>query len=200
MPPQNDIPQLSMAWPDSRFSGPVPDTILPEGYQLRNFQAGDEAQLCDLMTLPGWPVWQVSMFTPWHRRMLSNGWFVAEEKVSGFIAASCMAIWSDVYPGGGELAWLVTDPNHSGQGLAKALAAAVTAHFIHSNVRHIHLFTEHYRFAALKIYLQLGYVPLITSSEMFLSWWEVCRQLGQDYAPDRWKAATPTYFDQTKFK
>lgn len=197
MPPQDDFPQLSMAWPDSRISGPVPDINLPDGYQLRNFQAGDEEQLCDLMTLPGWPVWQVSMLTPWQRRMLPDGWFVAEEKVSGFIAASCMAIWSDVYIGGGELAWLVTDPNHSGQGLAKASAAAVTAHFIHTKVNHIHLFTEHYRLVALKIYLQLGYIPLITSSEILVPWWDVCRQLGQEYAPDRWKAATLSYLDQT---
>ena len=192
---QDDFPQLSMGWPDKRISGPVPGFNLASGYQLRTFQHGDEERLCELMTLPGWPVWQPGMLQPWHKRMLSDGWYVAEEKAGELIIASCMAIWSDVYFGGGELAWLVTDPNHSGQGLATALAAAVTAHFIRTKVNHMHLFTEHHRLAALKIYLQLGYLPLITSAEMLVPWWEICRRLSWEYSPDLWQAATASYLD-----
>jgi len=196
MTPQDDYPQLTMGWPDKRISGPAPDINLPDVYQLRTFQSGDEDRLCELMTIPGWPVWQTAMLRVWQRRMLPDGWHVAIDEESGVIAASCMAIWSDVYAGGGELGWLITDPNHSGQGLATALAAAVTAHFIRTKVNHMHLFTEHYRLAAVKIYLQLGYVPLITSSEMLAPWWDVCRQLGWEYAPGRWRTASPSYFDQ----
>ena len=195
MTPQDDFPQLSMGWPDKRISGPIPDINLAARYKLRTFQPGDEERLCNLMTVPGWPVWQTKMLVPWQKRMLPDGWYVAEEIASGLITASCMAIWSDVYFGGGELAWLVTDPNHSGQGLATSLVAAVTAHFIRTKVNHMHLFTEHYRLAALKIYLQLGYVPLIPSAEMLAPWWEVCRKLSWEYSPDNWQAATHSYLD-----
>ena len=58
--------------------------------------------------------------------------------------------------------------------------------FIETGYRHIHLYTEHWRLAALKIYLKLGYVPYLYTAEMAERWRAICAQLGWPYTPEVW--------------
>ena len=114
---------------------------------------------------------------------------MAIHEESSEIVTTVMALRSDVYPAGGELGWLAGDPAHAGKGLGLAVSAAVTAQFIDAEYRNIHLYTEHWRLAALKTYLKLGYAPLLYTPEMPERWRVICAQLQWPFTPDVWRSS-----------
>jgi mycothiol synthase len=78
---------------------------------------------------------------------------------------------------GGEVGWVACAVEYRGRGLGMAVSAAVTERLIAARYRHIHLYTEDWRLAALKIYLKLGYVPLRYAPDMEARWRSVYAQL-----------------------
>jgi mycothiol synthase len=139
------------------------------------------------MELAGWPGWDHEKLKPWLYRILPEGWFMAIHDETHHISATCMATHDPTWirPFCGELAWLAADPDHAGKGLGMAVAATVTRRFIEAGYRTIHFYTEHYRLAAIKIYLKLGYVPYLDPPEAFDIWEEICTKLGRDFPEDR---------------
>jgi mycothiol synthase len=73
--------------------------------------------------------------------------------------------------------WVAAHPKHQGQGLGKVVVAAVVNRLLDIGYPQIHLFTEHWRLAALKTYLKLGFQPLIEKSETQGIWDQVFQQL-----------------------
>ena len=186
---QHHDSQLQMVWPDHLLHKP-PAVRLSPGYIMRTYQPGDEEHFFKLMELAGWTDWDEKRLEPWYRRLLSEGWVMAFLKDSGRMVASCMALRSEAYSSGGELGWLAGDPTHSGNGLGLAVSAAVTARFIEEGYRIIHLYSEDYRLAALKIYLKLGYVPFLYTKEMSDRWSVICNRVRWPFTPDKWKSTT----------
>jgi mycothiol synthase len=113
---------------------------------------------------------------------------MAVHQASGQIVTTAMATHDPTWmvPFCGEVGWVAGDPAHAGRGLGMAVCAAVTARCIEIGYRHIHLYTEHWRLPALKIYLMLGYVPYLYIPEMPERWRDVCAQLGWPYTPEVW--------------
>jgi mycothiol synthase len=181
--------QLRLVWPEQRLAAP-PAIAVPDGYALRTAEPGDEARFFEVMDLAGWPGWDAARLGPWAARLLPAGWLVAVHRASNTLVASAMALRDCAEFGveGGELGWLAADPAHTGKHLGTALSAAVTARFVAHGYRHIHLYTEDWRLAALKTYLALGYVPYLYAPEMPARWRAVCAQLAWPYTPEAWKA------------
>jgi mycothiol synthase len=175
---EQTYPQLQMIWPAKRVQA-KPRITVPVGYTLRTYRSGDETQFFALMALAGWPGWDEQKLKPWLFRILPDGWFMAIEQDSGKIVASAMATHDHTwkYPFCGEVGWVAADPAHTGKGLGLAVTAAVTTRFIEIGYRDIHLFTEHWRLAAIKIYLKLGYEPIIDAPEVENLWQKIFRQL-----------------------
>ena len=184
----NDL-QLQMAWPEYLLHAP-PAVCLTPGYLMRTYHSGDEDHFFKLMKLAGWSDWDEQRLEPWFRRLLPEGWIMVIHQVSGQMVASCMALRSEAYSSGGELGWLAGDPSHSGKELGLAVSAAVTARFIEEGYRIIHLYSEDYRLAALKIYLRLGYVPFLYMKETTDRWSVICDRLRWPFTPDKWKSTT----------
>ena len=174
-----------MVWPEHLHNAP-PAVQRPTGYSLRTHRPGDQPRFFQLMELAGWPAWNEDVLQPWLPRILPRGWFMAIHEDSSEIVASAMALHSDVYPSGGELGWLAGDPAHAGKGLGLAVSAAVVGRFIEEGFHVIHLYTENYRLAALKVYLVLGFVPFLYTPEMLELWRVICHQLGWPFAPETW--------------
>ena len=172
------------------WSGNQPEAALtvppPTGYSLRTHQPGDEGRFFEIMSLAGWPGWDEEKLAPWLPRILPEGWLMAIHDGDDEIAATCMAMTSDAYPGGGELGWLACDPAHQGVGLGEVVSAEVTTRFLEEGYTIIHLYTEHYRPAAIKTYLKLGYIPFLSSPEMAEIWRIVCKQLNWPFSPKAW--------------
>jgi len=160
---------------------------LPLEYSLRTYQPGDEPRFLEIMALAGWQGWDDEKLAPWLPRILPEGWFMVIHEGSSEIAATCMALTSDEYPNGGELGWLACDPAHQGKGLGRVVSAAVTKRFLEEGYTTIHLYTEHYRPAAIKTYLKLGYKPFLSSPEMTELWQTICIQLDRPFTLKAWK-------------
>jgi mycothiol synthase len=183
----NSNQQVQMIWPESRLSLP-PTVNVPAGYKIRTFQQSDQDHYYKLMKVAGWSGWDDQKLHPWLYRILPNGWYMIIHNDSNQIVASCMATHDPTWttPFCGELAWLAGDPTHSGKGLGTAAAAAVTSKFIQCGYKVIHLFSEPFRLAALKIYLSLGYIPLLEPLESISIWKQVCIHLDWLFTPDEW--------------
>lgn len=191
---QASYPQLQMVWPEQRFAAP-PVVHVPPGYTLRTYRRGDEAGFCKVMELAGWPGWDETTLRPWSARIPPDAWFMILHDASQTLVATAMGLHdhSDDHPFGGELGWVAVDPAHHGRGLGTAVCAAVTARLIAAGYRNIHLYTEHWRLAALKLYLKLGYVPFLYTPEMPERWRVSCEQLGWPFTPDLWRSSAPVF-------
>jgi mycothiol synthase len=181
--------QLQMIWPERLLAAP-PVVRLPPGYTLRTYRRGDEARFYEIMELAGWPGWNETKLRPWLARIPPESWFVIIYEQTGEIVATAMGLrdHSELQPFGGELGWVAADPAHAGRGLGMAVCAAVTARLIDAGYRNIHLYTEHWRLAALKTYLKLGYVPFLYLPEMAERWRAICAQLHWPFTPEVWAA------------
>ena len=187
-PRQDDEFQLQMVWPEQLLTAP-PRVQLPDGYTIRTYQPGDEFRFYEVMALAGWTGWNDEKLHPWLSRILPDGWFMIIDEVSEEIVATAMCLhnYKETNPFQGELGWLACDPAHTGRGLGLVVSAAVTARFITAGYRHICLYTEDFRLAALKSYLKLGYVPFLYIPKMLDHWQAICEQLQWPYAPKVWK-------------
>lgn len=182
--------QLRMVYSEHLLAVPIA-VSLPTGYSLRTYCPGDEPRFYEVMAIAGWQGWNADKLQPWLPRILSNGWFMIVENASGKLVASTMALQdkSEFGDVGGELGWVASDLAHAGKGLGMAVVAAATARLIQEGYHHIHLYTEHWRLAALKTYLKLGYVPLLYTPEMSERWRMVCEQLHWRFTPEQWQAS-----------
>ena len=186
----NDAPQLRMIWPERLLDSP-PDVTVPPGYTIRTSHPGDERGFFKLMASVGWPGWDAGKLRPWLPRILPDGWFVITRVGSDEIIASAMALkdMGEFGEQGGELGWVACAPEHRGRGLGKAVCAAATVRMLAEGYRHIHLYTEHWRLAAIGMYLKLGYVPLPEPPETVELWRRVYTRLGLSFKPDSAGAA-----------
>ncbi len=180
--------QLQMIWPERLLNAP-PVARVPPGYSLRTYRKGDESRFYKVMELAGWPGWNDEKLKPWTARIPPESWLMAIHDESGKIVATAMGLHdhSEQHPNGSELGWLAGDPAYASKGLGMAVCAAVTARLIGAGYRNIHLYTEHWRLAALKIYLKLGYAPFLYTPEMQERWRAICAQLRWPFTPEVWR-------------
>jgi mycothiol synthase len=170
---------------------------------MRTFQAGDEDAYLSLMAEAGFDTFDHDALTDWLTRVLPDGFFVvvphkAEAAVADAprIVATAMASHNPdaMHPFGGELGWVAASVAHRGQGLGRAVCAAATARLIHAGYRRIYLRTDDWRLPALKIYLTLGYMPLLYGPEperMRTRWKTICDALNWPFTPEAWPKHHP---------
>jgi mycothiol synthase len=185
--------QVQMIWPVESYKNP-PTVNIPADYKIRTFQVGDESDFFALMALAGWLGWDERTLQPWLYRILPDGWYMIIHESSNRIVATCMATHDPTWivPYCGELAWLAGDPAHSGKGLGSAAVAAVTTKFLQNGYKVIHLYTEPFRLAALKIYLKLGYKPFLDTTESTILWEQICTNIHWAFTPNDWIKRYPS--------
>ena len=179
--------QVQMVWPQGK-TGLTSQFNLPEGYTLRTYQPGDEVGFYALMASVDWTGWDEDKLRPWLYRTLPEGWFFATHEKSGELVGSCMATHDPTWesPFCGEVGWTVVHPDQQGKGLGKTLVSAVLGRFLRAGYSCIHLYTEVWRLAALKVYLDLGFVPYLQPPETTGQWEKICSQLDCLFEPERW--------------
>ena len=176
------VQQLQMVWP--RSGARPPDVTLPAGYSLRGFQAGDEAGYLRVMHLAGFAYWNMEYMQSALRACLPEGLFFVVHDGSRRVVATAMAGHgpSDLHPYGGELGWVAGDPEHKGRGLGRAVCSAALRRLLQAGYSEIYLKTDDFRVPALKVYLDMGFRPLLFAPDMKPRWEAIMARLGR--APD----------------
>ena len=176
---------LEMIWPTGLRS---PEVSVAPGYRLRQFEPRDADRYRALLAF-------AQMDEPrmqyWEKHILPNGFFVIEHEGSRALVACCFASHHPAprHPRAGNLGWLASDPAHKGKGLGRAAASAVTACLVERGYHRIYLETHDFRLPALKVYLQMGWLPLLYQTDMADRWKAVCSRIDLPFTPDRWPSA-----------
>ena len=172
--------QLEMVRPTTARVAAPP---VPNGYLLRQFRAGDEANYDDLFHLA---FADEGRFPEMLEGVLSDGFFVVEHLASGELVASCQA-WrggtSRRHADAGQVGCLVTDPSHAGKGLGTIVAALATNRLAAEGYRRPYLGTEDFRIAAISIYLKLGWQPYVYCDEIESRWRSIFARLERKFDP-----------------
>ena len=176
-----------MLWPE-RLLGSLPEVRVPAGYALRTYRDGDDEAYLALYQAAGWERGATALELPLLQG-LPDGFFFAVHEARREVAGTAIAVHNPrgghyVFPFGGELGNLVVRPDQRGSGLGRALAAAVTARLIRAGYRSIRLGTQDDRLPALRVFLALGYVPFLFTSEMEGRWQAVYDRLGRRWTPE----------------
>jgi mycothiol synthase len=184
--------QLHMAWPERLLDSP-PEPVLPPGYELRTYRREDMPQYLELMASATFDFFDAEMVGRVLLRVLPDGFFVVEHRPTGQLVATAQALHvaSELYPYAGQLGWLAARPEHKGKGLGMAVVAAATKRMLSAGYRCIYLETDDWRLAALKTYLNLGYVPHLYEPAAEARWRAVCYRLGVPFAPEDWPKDVP---------
>jgi len=154
---------------------------VPEGYLLRQFRAGDEAEYDNLFHLA---FADEGRFPEALERALAGGFFVVEHLASGELVSSCQAWRGSImprHPDAGMMGWLVTDPSHAGRGLGTIVASSATNRLATEGYQRPCLGTEDFRIAAVSIYLKLGWRPYIHREDMVPRWRSIFAHLGGEF-------------------
>jgi mycothiol synthase len=171
--------QLQMVLPAHVLADP-PTPELPEGYALRVYRETDADALIALERKAGFQKWDRELLDEMLACALPRGIFVVEH--AGELVATAMATHNPTerHPFGGEVGWVAGDPAHSGRGLGRAVCAAVIRRYAEAGYERVYLATDDARLPALRIYLQLGFEPLMYAPGMEERWRAVRRKL-QEY-------------------
>lgn len=164
-----------MTWPTDG-SRPPPDAIVPDGYRLST--RVDQGEFFRIQSAIGWEMrpgqWDDLMAT-----LVPNAMILARHLATDApVAVAC-----GTRPGGhaAELGWVAVVPEHRGRGLGRTVCSAVTRQLLLQGYDHVRLSTQDHRLAALRIYVALGYEPVI-DRDSEARWREAYRALGVDPA------------------
>lgn len=159
----------------------VPRGGLPKGYQLRRYRRGDAAAWVDII---GRTICQYSE-ERFLKELRDGPYFDARylffivENSTGRPVGTCCAGWLDRKDRmHGYVHFLGVLPEHQSKGLGRALLLTVLRSFARRGVKDAILHTDDFRLAALKLYLELGFVPRYLDEDHRRRWQEVFRQLG----------------------
>lgn len=188
--------QIQMVWsPGGAYrlrSGESPATgrelvrqvaaAVPEGYRLRTYCDADRDAYAALMREGGFEGWTQDHLKGTLARVLPGGLFFLEHLATGELAATASAQHrpTDLFPFGGELGWVAARPEHRGKRLGKIASAAAVVRLLDAGYDTVYLSTDEWRLAAVKIYLDLGFRPVLYLTEMEERWNIVCRLLEID--------------------
>lgn len=172
--PKNKYPQLQMIWPQAKLAQ-APTWTMPQGYTLKTYGPQDEEEYLALMRLAGFTYWTEEVLKETLASALPGGLvFVVHDKTKKIVATTVACHRGYLR---GELGWVAADPDHQGKGLGYVVCSAVIKCFLEAGYREIYLQTDDFRLPAIKIYLNLGFEPVLSDADMRQRWGKVLGEL-----------------------
>lgn len=142
--------------------GELPRIPLPEGYSLRTYRPGDEHSLARIYEYS-----DLGSATPesLRKNILSHPCFRPERILvlehEGQVVGTSAAWVEPSDPGAGYLHMVGVLPEHQGKRLGKLLTLEAMRLSQQEGFSTLRLVTDDWRLAAIRVYLGLGYVPLL---------------------------------------
>jgi len=164
-----------MVWPERRL-GAIPPVNVPPGYGvrlLRPHDAADRAEFLALMRITQLSTWSHERLALVCSTMLPGGWLGIVHTETGALVATATAQDTPdplLHPAGGEVGWVATHPAHRRRGLGRAVVTLALARLAAAGYRRIYLKTDDHRLPAIRVYLTLGFEPLLYSDDMPTRW------------------------------
>lgn len=144
---------------------PLPEVEIPDGYELRSYRPGDEAQWADLIneaydTTPNRTDYTAEKVL---EKWVNTPYFMADGAylvTHGNRIVGCFMAWreSSEGPQRGRLHWLAVHPDHRRKGIAKFLTVTVIRHLQAKGLSSIFLDTGYNLKVAMRMYRDLGFV------------------------------------------
>jgi mycothiol synthase len=158
----------------------VPEIPLPEGYALRTYREGDEigiARIYAASMMGNGTEEEVCENLLRHPCFKPERIFVVEH---GNELVGAAAAWIETgNPGVGCLHMVGTFPEHRGKRLGSILTIAAITYSRNEGFTRQQLATDDWREPALRMYLNLGYYPLITDETHPTRWEAIAKRLGR---------------------
>jgi len=109
-------------------------------------------------------------------RIPDDAFFLVTDKDKHLAATAACQIGEHL-PGTATLHMVKCDPNHIGKGLGRVVTVAAMQYAFETGIEIMYLTTDDFRIPAIKLYLQLGWIPEINSDEMLNRWCKIARDL-----------------------
>lgn len=173
---------LYMLWPASQAA---PTSALAAGYHLRYFVEQDAEAYCALVNLDRWEDtgWRCREYSLRDMviRAVPRGFFVIEATNGALVATAVARHRPDAdtydFPDGGEVCLVYVHPDQRRHGLGKFVTAAAVQRLQAIGYRNIYLNVADGRLAALRMYLTLGFTPLLYNEGVLARWQQICVNL-----------------------
>ncbi|HUX02575.1 MAG: GNAT family N-acetyltransferase [Phycisphaerae bacterium] len=162
----------------------LPDPCVPEGYVLRPFRPGDEAD---------WQALYDAAFADIRQHvrnkvadlMASDLWVPDRVRFACKLdrPVACALAWEPDWdaPGAGMLHWVAVHPSHRRRGLGRAVVLDALQRMRRTGRSAAVLTTEVYRTAALRLYVDLGFQPdFAAAADTALRWAAAMGDLRRD--------------------
>ena len=160
----------------------LPEIQLPEGYHIRSYRPGDEAAWADIINRAG----DLGEHTAESARESLTGkphfhpeglLFVTTD-TGDPVATACAWLFREDIWTAGQLHMVAVVPEHQGKRLSYWVSAAVCHVHRRWGVSEIVLTTDEFRLAAVKVYINLGFRPVMRTPEHFDRWITVYETYG----------------------
>jgi len=181
------LSQLKMEYRDL---SEIPEVPVPEGYRVRHYREGDEAGLSRVFASG-----DLGMETPEQVRekLIEHPCFTPERLIvverDGEIVATASAWVNETDPSKGYLHMVGVLDGHRGKRLGALVTAEALKYHRSKGFRAQQLNTDDFREAAIKLYLDFGFVPVCTDETHPGRWAVLADKLGRQGILD--KAVVP---------
>jgi mycothiol synthase len=163
-------------------AAPDPGPLIP-GYLVRSYEEGDQDGWVDLLNANG-------QLGQWDRERIQreiDGALVREGQKFAFWEGTIVAaagVYSRLRNGreAWEIGWVAVHPEHRRRNLGRQVTAAAVAAALRLLERPIFLLTDDGRIPALKVYLELGFVPEFGDPSYAGRWRRIFAELGGKYS------------------
>ena len=190
--------QLSMVLHDVAV-GRLPDVPLPAGYVMRAYRVGDASSWADTLQKGGFTDWTEDRVLEYledpERREGSrvveyNGEIVSATFASRISIQACKTTRPTPKSEVGVLDFVVTHPDHRGNGLGRATCTSVAKFLVGQDCRRgclptVSLKTDDWRLPAIHIYLSMGFKPVLNRDDMPDRWatvYQMLKEAGYDHS------------------
>ena len=160
-PAEEPLPQLEML---RDHLDDLPEIQVPDGYELRSYQPGDDQAWCDIMEGNVGRNWTAELF---EQKMSSDPRFSPDALFFALheespVASACAWRPSPEEEVVGDVHMVGALDDHRGKGLGHLVNSAVLHKLKEQGFQKAHLKTDDWRLAAINSYLKAGFEPLNT--------------------------------------
>ena len=176
--------QLLMRWIPEKLS----DSILPEGFGFHRWKRGGDEVFTVEMFKKQWmemrdptpgdftEKWFYTMYND--MRVPDDGFFLVTAP-SGTICSSACIQYGQRDPESATVHEVQTDEKYRGLGLGRAIMIKVMNDAFQKGFPILYLTTDDWRIPAIKLYLHLGFLPVLYEPDMLSRWQALLEVVGE---------------------